>query len=116
MSWFLVQIQVDAYMLTLECMRFGYDEEDSEDLPVDAGVWESSAHATRGEPVLLEVLDVPRLDTGGAKKDAATLLQGAVESAGLGNRLLSRGVKPVHRVHYLTLDKQKPGEHISAGK
>lgn len=70
-------------------------------LPVDTRSRESGSHTTWSEAVVLEVLDVPWLDTCGSQQDAATDLQGTVQSSGLLRCSIFLGVEPVHWIHHL---------------
>jgi hypothetical protein len=47
-------------------------------LPVNTCAGESGANAASCESVLFKVLDVPGIDTGGAKEDTAADLEGVV--------------------------------------
>lgn len=71
-------------MLTLDCVSYGWSGGfQVGNIPVNASAGETGSHATCYETVLFEVLDVPRLDTGGTKENAATLLESVVEPTGL---------------------------------
>jgi hypothetical protein len=71
----LVQIHVEAYMLTLSNISFDHDENLwAGNVPINASARETGTHATGREAILFEAFDVPRLDTCGAKQNAAALL------------------------------------------
>ena len=65
-------------------------------LPVNACSWEASADAARSESVLFKVLDVPRIDTGGAEQDTTTLFKCVVEAASLGSGSIFSWIEPIH--------------------
>lgn len=112
----LVQIHVEAYMLTLglrvskarnphqgthfACKNQGHPQ----NLPVNTSARETSPYATSREPILFKMLDIPRLNTRRAKEDPTTLLKGSIEPTGLRRGRIPGGVEPVHRVHYLNGD------------
>lgn len=67
-----------------------------EHVPVNAGTREAGPDASSREAILLEVLDVPGLDTSRAKEDAAFELEGVVEFLRLGVGVCAFWVEPVH--------------------
>lgn len=68
-------------------------------LPVNTCAGESGANTASCESVLLKVLDVPGIDTGGTEENTATDLESVVETAGLSGGCVFGGIEPIHGVH-----------------
>ena len=68
---------------TIVCQRFALIIREYANLPIDTGAGEAGADTTGCEPILFELLDIPGLDTGRAKENAAVHFQGVVEFLGL---------------------------------
>lgn len=102
-SLVLVQIHVVAYMFTLSYVSdcIGKQSGNIENLPIDARAGEAGADTAGCEPILFELLDIPRLDAGRAEENAAVHFQGVVEFLGLDRCFCAFGIEPVHRVHDL---------------
>ena len=67
-----------------------------EDLPVNAGSRETGTDATGCEAILLEVLDVPRIDTGRTEENTTFHLESVVQTASLSSGGILSRIEPVH--------------------
>ena len=75
--------------------------------PINTSPRHPSPNPPGRKPILFENSRVPRFETRGAHEDFAAGLEGAVESADLGEGVGVLGVEPVHAVHDLGFSCQE---------
>jgi len=97
----LVQIHVEAYMLTLAKISQTPIVGPREHLPVDTFARVSSSDTLAFEPILLEDGGVPGPGCGRTEKNPATDLEHLVQCNDLFLRRSLLGIEPIHRVHEL---------------
>ena len=103
----LMQIQAEAYILTLCTQHHLLARTQPQqiavihNIPIDTSPRHPSPNPPRRKTILFENSGVPRFEACGAEEDFAAGLEGAVESAHLGEGVGVLGVEPVHAVHDL---------------